>query len=543
MGVDGGGGYRYGCAPDLSKDKVAICDPGGGGLVLPSWPDENTVSMPARAVLYFVGLSWCFIGLSLVADIFMGAIEAITQRRKWNDTVANLTLMALGRSAPQILLSGIEIAGAGFYAGDLGPSTIVGSAAFNLLVTLAICMYVIPDGETRTIKRPAVFVVTAVGSVFANLWLVIVVGVSTPSLIEPWEGVCTFLFFPILVVLAYLADKGKTKECTANKGAAGNGAGVQVSISDKEAAGNGAGAGKLQLADNAVNFGVMTEGLAKWKSKFQAAICPVPPKEGPAFSAQDWCLHFVGLPWKLLFALIPPVAYGGGWVCFCTALLFIGGLTAIIGDLASLMGCCMGLPDSVTAITIVAMGTSLPNAFASKGAAVKDSCADNAIGNVTGSNAVNVFLGLGLPWMIAAFVWDGSPPPAKWQRMYPELYKAYPDGGFVVLAGDLVFSVLVFTMCALIALSVIYYRRMASSAELGGWPFQKTNSAILFVMLWALYVIIASWKVIVGDFEMLWYLMLVLSCPLLCPVLAWCLSMVLSHRDDEDIIAARRERA
>ena len=278
MGVDGGGGYRYGCAPDLSKDKAAICDPGGGGLVLRLLPDENTVSMPARAVLYFVGLSWCFIGLSLVADIFMGAIEAITQRRKWNDTVANLTLMALGRSAPQILLSCIEIAGAGFYAGDLGPSTIVGSAAFNLLVTLAICMYVIPDGETRTIKRPAVFVVTAVGSVFANLWLVIIVGVSTPSLIEPWEGVCTFLFFPILVVLAYLADKGKTKECTANKGAAGNGAGVRVSISDKEAAGNGAGAGKLQLADNAVNFGVMTEGLAKWKSQFQDAICPVPPE-------------------------------------------------------------------------------------------------------------------------------------------------------------------------------------------------------------------------------------------------------------------------
>ena len=28
--------------------------------------------------------------------------------------------------------------------------------------------------------------------------------------------------------------------------------------------------------------------------------------------------------------------------------------------------------------------------------------ADSAIGNVTGSNSVNVFLGLGLPWMIAS---------------------------------------------------------------------------------------------------------------------------------------------
>jgi len=39
----------------------------------------------------------------------------------WNDTVANLTLMALGSSAPEILLSIIEILGNNFYAGKLGP--------------------------------------------------------------------------------------------------------------------------------------------------------------------------------------------------------------------------------------------------------------------------------------------------------------------------------------------------------------------------------------------------------------------------------------
>ena len=34
--------------------------------------------------------------------------------------------------------------------------------------------------------------------------------------------------------------------------------------------------------------------------------------------------------------------------------------------------------------------------------------ADNAIGNVTGSNSVNVFLGLGLPWLIAAIYWEAQ---------------------------------------------------------------------------------------------------------------------------------------
>ena len=40
--------------------------------------------------------------------------------------------------------------------------------------------------------------------------------------------------------------------------------------------------------------------------------------------------------------------------------------------------------------------------FASKVAAIGDEYADSSIGNVTGSNAVNVFLGIGVAWTIAA---------------------------------------------------------------------------------------------------------------------------------------------
>ena len=77
----------------------------------------------------------------------------------------------------------------------------------------------------------------------------------------------------------------------------------------------------------------------------------------------------------------------------------------IVGDLAAIFGCLVGLKDSVTAITFVALGTSLPDLFASKQAAVQEKYADASIGNVTGSNSVNVFLGLGLPWMIASIYW------------------------------------------------------------------------------------------------------------------------------------------
>ena len=71
----------------------------------------------------------------------------------WNGTVANLTLMALGSSAPEILLSIIEIVGNNFESGELGPGTIVGSAAFNLLAISAVCVIGVPKGETRRIEQ------------------------------------------------------------------------------------------------------------------------------------------------------------------------------------------------------------------------------------------------------------------------------------------------------------------------------------------------------------------------------------------------------
>jgi len=44
----------------------------------------------------------------------------------------------------------------------------------------------------------------------------------------------------------------------------------------------------------------------------------------------------------------------------------------------------VGLETSVTGITIIALGTSLPDTFASRTAAKQDEHADAAVGNVTG---------------------------------------------------------------------------------------------------------------------------------------------------------------
>lgn len=223
-------------APDQSQDHSSPANKSlscGGtvtcaaGVILPVWepPNPSFGDKVARATVYFVALVYMFLGVSIVADRFMASIEVITSQEKeitikkpngetttttvriWNETVSNLTLMALGSSAPEILLSVIEVCGHNFEAGDLGPSTIVGSAAFNMFVIIGICVYVVPDGELRKVKHLRVFFVTAAWSIFAYLWLYLILAVISPGIVQVWEGLLTLFFFPICVVFAWIADR------------------------------------------------------------------------------------------------------------------------------------------------------------------------------------------------------------------------------------------------------------------------------------------------------------------------------------------------
>ncbi|KAI4897016.1 hypothetical protein NFI96_023091 [Prochilodus magdalenae] len=197
------------------------------GIILPIWypEDPSMGDKIARVIVYFVAMIYMFLGVSIIADRFMAAIEVITSQereivvkrpngetttttiRVWNETVSNLTLMALGSSAPEILLSVIEICGHDFHAGELGPSTIVGSAAFNMFVIIGLCVSVIPDGEVRKVKHLRVFFVTAGWSVFAYVWLYMILAVFSPNVVQVWEGLLTLAFFPVCVLLAWAADR------------------------------------------------------------------------------------------------------------------------------------------------------------------------------------------------------------------------------------------------------------------------------------------------------------------------------------------------
>ncbi|KAL0275303.1 UNVERIFIED_CONTAM: hypothetical protein PYX00_003196 [Menopon gallinae] len=812
-----------------------VCAP---GLLLPMI-DKGGWNPGARGVIYFIGLLYSFIGVSVVTDIFMGAVVNITSKtrkvylaksrnrkqngpynavggnievrdqpevvevRVWNDTVANLTLMALGTSAPEILLACIEIVGHNFESGELGPGTIVGSAAFNLLIITAICLVSVPSGESRRIRQFRVFVVCSLFSIFAYIWLMIVLLFVSPHVVELWEAIATFLMFPGLVLFAYATDKdwcrlknfrksklkrqlelgamrteesekmiierqffkdGKlnqenliafVKEMRKYSGLSHEDAALLAAskIADAEphstlhyrigAVRGLTGSRKLRprlsvrlqevydtinqhphvpdigevpelltethaiiefnaatcaVIENIGTFKVTiwrhgnvereakvrvetVDGSAKanedyipidqvivfasgecekqievtivddnkWepdeefflklslvksdenlvqlgrisimeitiidddkpgvisfekrgylvKESAEAAVLRIVRKFGAdgditmrwrtiddtalsgrdyaggsgeivfkhgevvklleipiiddskaevnecfevelfdptngarlgiinrtcvtitnddmfantveklmlltnmnidaiavcrkTWAAQmkdamnvnggdlenattaDYVLHFLSFGWKVLFSLIPPASILGGWLCFFVSLFGIGLVTALIGDIASTFGCIVGIRDAITAITLVAMGTSLPDTIASRTAAIRETYADTSVGNITGSNSVNVFLGLGLPWLIAS------------------IYHSSQDSVFRVPAGTLGFSVLLFSISAIIAFCLLILRRKASAfgaAELGGPLALKYFSGSILILLWVLYIV------------------------------------------------------
>jgi len=213
-----------------SVEGLSVCEPCGEGLnLLPAFGEFEQSWPPAlRALLYFLGLMWLFQGVGEVCNAFMAAIEEITSSESvnlvpledggnqtfielkvkvWNPTVANLTLMALGSSAPEILLSVIEVVFGGFEIGRLGTSTIVGSAAFNLFVISAVCICALDPGQTRMIEQPAVFAVTSVFALFAYFWVLFVLDMWTPQEVTSTEGLLTLMMFPAIVVCAYIADR------------------------------------------------------------------------------------------------------------------------------------------------------------------------------------------------------------------------------------------------------------------------------------------------------------------------------------------------
>ena len=196
-------------------------------------PAQNLWPAPVRGILYTVAILYIFLGIAIAADVFMLSIEMITSKKRlvvtydyeqgksvqkevyvWNETVANLTLMALGSSAPEILIAVIETISnldteynVASKPRDLGTFTIIGSASYNMLVISAVCIMSVSSKTVKRIGEFGVFIITSIWSLFAYFWLLIVLKWSSPNIVEVWEAVLTLIFFPLLVISAWCQDR------------------------------------------------------------------------------------------------------------------------------------------------------------------------------------------------------------------------------------------------------------------------------------------------------------------------------------------------
>jgi solute carrier family 8 (sodium/calcium exchanger) len=261
------------------------------------------------------------------------------------------------------------------------------------------------------------------------------------------------------------------------------------------------------MASLNINKDLIKRNYVAWGEQFVDALkvsdddefAEAEGEEVPKPSCGVYVMHFLSLPWKLVFALVPPTEFLSGWTCFFCSLIGIGCLTLVVGELASVIGCLLKIEDAITAITFVALGTSLPDTLASKAAAKADPYADASIGNVTGSNSVNVFLGLGLPWLIASIYWTAKGERSMTKEQMEELSIDIEDGvskldkfgesGFYVPSGNLTFSVVVFCCCGLTCIAFLQIRRMVFGGELGGPYVFKVLSSMFLVMLWFVYIV------------------------------------------------------
>lgn len=85
---------------------------------------------------------------------------------------------------------------------------------------------------------------------------------------------------------------------------------------------------------------------------------------------------------------------------FTVAIVWIMIISFLMVEATRLSGCYIGIPSAVMGLTLLAAGTSVPDALASVSVA-RNGFGNMAVSNAIGSNVFDILLGLGLPWFIA----------------------------------------------------------------------------------------------------------------------------------------------
>jgi small-conductance mechanosensitive channel len=141
------------------------------------------------AVFYAIAVLYLLIALAIVCDdFFCPSLDVLADWMNLSPDVAGATLMAAGSSAPELFTSAVGT----FQRSDVGFGTVVGSAVFNVLFVVGICVLVtkIPLKITWwPLMRDSFFYLVTI------VVLAIFFGVNSPNVIEFWESLILVLMY------------------------------------------------------------------------------------------------------------------------------------------------------------------------------------------------------------------------------------------------------------------------------------------------------------------------------------------------------------
>jgi len=97
------------------------------------------------------------------------------------------------------------------------------------------------------------------------------------------------------------------------------------------------------------------------------------------------------------------------WLVFFISISMIAALSYVLVESAVVMAEILNIPSVIIGLTILAVGTSIPDLISSIIVA-KQGRGGMAISNALGSNIFDIFIGLGLPWLLYILIYGSNIP-------------------------------------------------------------------------------------------------------------------------------------
>lgn len=297
-------------------------------------------------ILQIVLLVVGFVLLIKGADIFVGGASKTAEIFRVPKMLIGLTIVAFGTSAPELAVSISALASG---STDMVIGNVIGSCILNVLLILGLTATIFPIEIGKDTIKKELPLMMLISTVLAVLFLDVFLAGGTMNEITREDGIIILLFFLIfLYYLVVMAKRSNGKPSEAEKVAAEKTTG-QKKISAKS---------------------------ASTKKKTSAGA-----KKG------------------LLLQIVLIVLGLAG--------LVLG--SQMVVDNASAIATALGMSERLIGMTIVALGTSLPELVTSVMAARKHESA-LAVGNIIGSNIFNICIVLGVPVVMFGTVTQGSFP-------------------------------------------------------------------------------------------------------------------------------------